>query len=47
MSNHTGNMDDMPDLQEEHVLQQEVPAAETRTRQQTKPAAAAAVAVLL
>ena len=38
----------MPDLQEEHVLQQEVPAAETRTRQQTKPeAAAAAVAVLL
>jgi hypothetical protein len=35
----------MPDLQEEHVVQQEVPAAETTTRRHT--AETAAVGVLL
>ena len=44
----TGNMDYMPDLQEEHIVQPEVPAAaEAGTRQQAKPPPAATVAVLL
>jgi len=38
----------MPDLQEEHNVQPEVPAAEEAgTRQKEKPTPAAAVAVLL
>lgn len=43
-----GDLDDLPHLQEEHVVHPEVPAAEAGTRQQAKPAAAGAgVAVLL
>lgn len=42
-----GDLDDLPHLQEEHVVHPEVPAAEAGIRQQAKPAAGAGVAVLL
>lgn len=42
-----GDLDDLPHLQEEHVVHSEVPAAEAGIRQQAKPAAGAGVAVLL